>query len=56
MLDEYEDVLPDSLKSLYLRRVVPVLTEKNEFLSCWVYLYNQPAEGLPEITSGRFTG
>ncbi len=56
LLDEYEEVLPDPGKSLYVRKIVPVLTQDGTTLSSWAYLYNQPAEGLQELPDGRFPG
>jgi len=53
-LDEYEDVFEDESVSLYVRRVIPVKTENQKFLDCWVYLYNQPVADLAVITSGNF--
>lgn len=54
-LDEYEDVLEDETKSLYLRKSVPVQQPNGTQLRCWTYLYNQPLQHLPLVESGRFS-
>lgn len=53
-LDEYEDVFEDESVSLYVRRAIPIKTENQKFLDCWVYLYNQPVADLALIESGNF--
>lgn len=53
-LDDYEEVLPDPEKSLYLRRIVPVSTDDGLSFPCWAYIYNRTAEGLQELPDGRF--
>ncbi len=53
-LDEYEDVLDDTSKSLYLRIIAPITLNSGETVNSWVYVYNQPTKHLQEIISGRF--
>ncbi|MCF2489825.1 gamma-glutamylcyclotransferase [Dyadobacter sp. CY347] len=53
-LDDYEDVFEGEKSSLYLRKTVPVTTENNDSIHCWVYLYNQSVAGLSLIEDGRF--
>jgi len=53
-LDDYEG-FGDGFAQPYefVRELIEVETE-NSSLQCWVYLYNQPVEGLPVIESGRY--
>ncbi|MCC8426289.1 gamma-glutamylcyclotransferase [Mucilaginibacter sp. UR6-11] len=54
VLDPYEGIGPDEgSPNLYERRLQPVNTANGEML-CWVYIYNQPVDGLKEITSGDY--
>ena len=53
-LDDYEDVFEDEKISLYLRKTIPITTENEASIDCWVYLYNQSVAGLPLIEDGRF--
>lgn len=53
-LDDYEDIFEDEEKSLYLRKIIPVLLNDGTLLNCWVYIYNQPVEELGVILSGDF--
>ena len=53
-LDEYEDVFDDEVKSLYLRKIIPVKMQDGSLLPCWVYLYNQEIKNLEKIESGNF--
>lgn len=56
-LDDYEGFDPgDPVGSLFVRRVVPVRLSDGTVLPAWVYVYNRPTEGLPEIASGDFHG
>lgn len=54
MLDEYEEVHSDPDRSLYLRQIIPVIANNGAIFPCWTYIYNQSAEGLQEITDGKF--
>ncbi|TDB68830.1 gamma-glutamylcyclotransferase family protein [Arundinibacter roseus] len=54
-LDLYEEIDSNEAQSLYIRREVPVMTERQEVISCWTYLYNQPVLAADLIPSGRFT-
>ncbi|MCF0056632.1 gamma-glutamylcyclotransferase [Dyadobacter sp. CY356] len=53
-LDEYEDVFDDEEKSLYLRKIIPVLMTDGSTINCWIYLYNQDTTDLEIIESGDF--
>ncbi len=53
-LDEYEDVHADPEQSLYIRKMIPVLTPDKRIFNCWTYLYNRSVEGLQQLRSGRF--
>lgn len=53
-LDDYEDIFENEEKSLYLRRIIPVVMDGGSFLNCWVYLYNQEVKDLEIIKSGDF--
>lgn len=53
-LDAYEGVGPDEEQpNLYLRMNCPVVTNNGES-DAWVYVYNLPIEGLPEIPLGNY--
>jgi gamma-glutamylcyclotransferase (GGCT)/AIG2-like uncharacterized protein YtfP len=54
MLDPYEGIGPDEdAPNLYERLLQPVATADGDVL-CWVYIYNQPVDGLKEIISGDY--
>jgi gamma-glutamylcyclotransferase (GGCT)/AIG2-like uncharacterized protein YtfP len=53
-LDDYEDVRTEESQSLYLRKIVTVTLTDLSTLPCWIYLYNQPVEGLRQIAGGKF--
>src|ERR1700761_9864050 len=54
LLDEYEGISAnDEPPHEYIREMVAIETE-NEPVSCWVYLYNWPVEGLVKISSGNY--
>lgn len=53
-LDEYEDVFEDEKKSLYLRKIIPVIMDGGLLIDCWVYLYNQNLKDLEIIKTGDF--
>jgi gamma-glutamylcyclotransferase (GGCT)/AIG2-like uncharacterized protein YtfP len=53
-LDDYEDVFEEEEKSLYIRKVVPVLMQDHSLINCWTYLYNQSITDLEIIESGNF--
>lgn len=53
-LDAYEGVGPDEEQpNLYLRLSLPVETETC-VVQAWVYVYNLPVNGLPQIKSGNY--
>ena len=54
-LDDFEDVDPsDPEASLYRRERRPLLNDAAAATgeTAWIYLYNQPLDGAPEILSG----
>lgn len=53
-LDEYEDVLEDEQKSLYLRKIIPVSLTSGTLIPCWAYIYNQEVDPSNIIRSGNF--
>jgi gamma-glutamylcyclotransferase (GGCT)/AIG2-like uncharacterized protein YtfP len=53
-LDDYEDVFEEEDKSLYLRKIIPVLMQDQSIVYCWVYLYNQSVKDFEIIESGNF--
>ncbi len=53
-LDEYEDVHADREQSLYIRKMIPVITPDKRIFNCWTYLYNRSVEGLQQLSGGRF--
>lgn len=38
----------------YIRVKIPVFTEKNEPVDCWIYLYNWPVKGMNLIIEGDY--
>ena len=59
-LDEYEGIVPGPTgvaeSDEYERRIASVRLETGDEVDAWVYLYRRPADGLAEVTSGRWTG
>ncbi len=54
-LDSYEGYYPaDEAHSDYLRQRETVQLRNGSSLSTWVYVYNLPIIGLPQISSGDF--
>ncbi|GLU50788.1 gamma-glutamylcyclotransferase family protein [Dyadobacter frigoris] len=53
-LDEYEDVFEDEEKSLYMRKIIPVLMNNGVLIDCWTYIYNQDITNIEIIKSGDF--
>jgi gamma-glutamylcyclotransferase (GGCT)/AIG2-like uncharacterized protein YtfP len=53
-LDNYEDVFEEEEKSLYIRKIIPVLMQDQSIVYCWVYIYNQPVEDFELIQGGDF--
>lgn len=51
-LDDYEDIHAEP--SLYRREIIPISGSDDRIYHCWAYIYNLPADGLPEIPDGRF--
>ena len=54
ILDDYEGYGEDQDQpNLFVRELLPVKTVNGE-MQCWVYLYNFPVKGLPQINSGNY--
>jgi gamma-glutamylcyclotransferase (GGCT)/AIG2-like uncharacterized protein YtfP len=54
ILDEYEGVGENEVRpNLFTRQLIEIETD-DELMSCWVYLYNLPVEGLRQILSGSY--
>ena len=54
VVDDYEGYGDDQIQpNEFIRALANVETETG-LLTCWVYLYNLPAAGLPVIESGRY--
>jgi gamma-glutamylcyclotransferase (GGCT)/AIG2-like uncharacterized protein YtfP len=54
MIDDYEGYGPEQeLPNLYIRSITSIETDKG-FVNAWVYLYNLPVDGLPQIKSGNY--
>ena len=54
-LDDYEEYNPERKdKSLYIRRLTPVVTEDGTISKAWVYWYNKPLNGENEIQTGDY--
>lgn len=54
ILDDYEGFgSGQEQPNLFVRELMPV--ETGTFvINCWVYLYNRPVKGLPQIPSGDY--
>ncbi|MES2277706.1 MAG: gamma-glutamylcyclotransferase family protein [Bacteroidota bacterium] len=53
-LDEYEGFGDNEEQpNLFIRVMIPIAT-KSGTIGCWVYLYNLPIAGYPQILSGRY--
>ncbi len=54
VLDEYEGISPDDPQPHeYLRLLTPIETDGG-LLSCWMYVYNWPVDGLKVIDGGDY--
>ncbi len=54
VLDEYEGISPnDPQPHEYLRLLLPIETEEG-MITCWVYIYNWPVNGLRIIAGGDY--
>ncbi len=54
ILDDYEGFGDGRAQpNLFVRKFLPVETI-NRTVYCWVYLYNLPVDGLPEIKTGDY--
>lgn len=52
-LDDYEDFLPENpTASLYLRQIHEIGLTDGRRIPAWVYVYNRPVIGLPQVASG----
>jgi gamma-glutamylcyclotransferase (GGCT)/AIG2-like uncharacterized protein YtfP len=55
VLDEYEGCEPNGAEPAeYVRVQRPVIRSNGAVVNAWIYLYNQPIDRLPRISSGRF--
>jgi gamma-glutamylcyclotransferase (GGCT)/AIG2-like uncharacterized protein YtfP len=54
VIDNYEGYGPEQDQpNLYTRSIVLIETD-NDILDAWIYLYNLPVDGLPQITLGNY--
>lgn len=53
-LDTYEGYDPGSLQASLYRREVVAVRSGEELVGCWVYLYNRPTKGFPQIVAGDY--
>ena len=54
-LDDYEGFDPhDSVASLFVRRIHPVVMSQGRRLPCWVYVYNGKPEASRLVSGGSF--
>lgn len=54
-LDDYEEYNPArKAKSLYIRKLTPVMNEDGAISKAWVYWYNQPLNRMREIQTGDY--
>jgi gamma-glutamylcyclotransferase (GGCT)/AIG2-like uncharacterized protein YtfP len=54
VLDDYEGYGDDQEQpNLFIRKRITVISD-DQFIECWVYLYNLPVDGLKEIQSGDY--
>jgi gamma-glutamylcyclotransferase (GGCT)/AIG2-like uncharacterized protein YtfP len=54
-LDEYEGFDPHSPHaSLFVRTRCTAVLSDGQTLSCWMYAFNRPTDGLPLITDGDY--
>jgi gamma-glutamylcyclotransferase (GGCT)/AIG2-like uncharacterized protein YtfP len=54
ILDEYEGVGPANPQPTEYTRELIGIEARDEFIKCWVYLYNRPVENLALIKDGRY--
>jgi gamma-glutamylcyclotransferase (GGCT)/AIG2-like uncharacterized protein YtfP len=54
VIDDYEGYGPGQHQpNLYIRLLASIETD-NGIVNAWVYQYNLPVDGLPQITSGNY--
>lgn len=54
VIDDYEGYGPEQeLPNLYIRSVASIETDSGA-ADAWIYLYNLPTNGLPQIPSGNY--
>lgn len=54
VIDDYEGYgLEQDLPNLYIRSVASIETDSGT-VDAWIYLYNLPTNGLPQIPSGNY--
>jgi gamma-glutamylcyclotransferase (GGCT)/AIG2-like uncharacterized protein YtfP len=54
IIDDYEGFGTDQPQPNEFIRVLTKIETGSGFVNCWVYLYNLPVTGLPQIHSGRY--
>jgi gamma-glutamylcyclotransferase (GGCT)/AIG2-like uncharacterized protein YtfP len=53
-LDEYEGLIPEHPAASEYRRELAAVQLSDQFIHCWMYLYNQATGALPLIESGNY--
>lgn len=54
-LDQYEGVgVQFQSPNEYIRSILPVYTDGNLILDCWVYIYNHSVDNMIKIPSGKY--
>jgi gamma-glutamylcyclotransferase (GGCT)/AIG2-like uncharacterized protein YtfP len=54
ILDDYEGFGEGQPQPNLFKRVLVNVKTDDKTLPCWIYLYNLPVDGLPQIVSGRY--
>ena len=54
VLDDYEGFGDDQPQPNEFMRILAEVEADTVTLTCWVYVYNWPITGLPQITSGNY--
>jgi gamma-glutamylcyclotransferase (GGCT)/AIG2-like uncharacterized protein YtfP len=55
MIDNYEGFGPEQEQPNLFVRVIKPIETNNDIIQAWVYLYNLPVAGLPQIISGSYS-
>lgn len=54
VIDVYEGFGDDQPQpNEFIREIVTIQTDAGD-IACWIYLYNLPVDGLPQIATGRW--